>query len=221
MHERHHATVPAPYAGMANPVPADEDSLARGAENYSLLCASCHGDGGMGDGPAAASLDPAPAPVAHSSQMLGDDMLFWRISEGGAMAPFSSSMPAWKASLDEEARWDLVNYMRALGSGQVAPRKSAGGEAYDPAQEQAERAEMLAAGVEQGVITQEEADLFERVHAAMDDLVAAGERPSVGGMGQMRAALLTALVEAGTISQEEADAFEDIHVRLEDAGLMG
>jgi cytochrome c553 len=199
---------------------AEQASLDRGADLYSTLCASCHGDGGMGDGPAGASLDPAPAPVAHSSQMLGDDLLYWRISEGGAPAPFSSAMPAWKDSLEEQARWDLVNYMRALGRGEVEPRQSAGGAAFDPTFEQAARAEMLALGVEQGVITQAEADLFDEVHAAMDEQVTTGESSRVGGMDEMRGALLAELVEQGTITEGQAITFEKIHERLIEAGVM-
>jgi mono/diheme cytochrome c family protein len=220
MMARHHATIPEPYRGLANPVPAEQASLDRGAELYSTLCASCHGDGGMGDGPAGASLDPAPAPVAHTSQMMGDDMLFWRISEGGGMAPFNSAMPAWKDALDEQARWDLINYVRALGRGQVAPRLAAGGAAFDPAAEQAARAEMRARGMELGVITQAEADLFAEVHSAMDAQTAADASPRVGGMDQMRLALLDELVAQGTITQEQADAFNDIHERLVEAGVM-
>jgi hypothetical protein len=146
--------------------------------------------------------------------------LYWRISEGGAAAPFSSAMPAWKDSLEEQARWDLVNYMRGLGRGDVKPGSSAGGAAFDPASEQAARAEMLARGVEQGIISQPEADLFDQVHAAMDVRVAAGESPRVGGMEQIRVALLSELVEQGIITQEQAAAFEEIHQRLVEAGLM-
>jgi len=217
---RHHVTVPAPYAGLSNPVAADQASLDRGAEQYSTLCASCHGDGGMGDGPAGANLDPAPAPVAHTSQMLGDDLLFWRISEGGVGEPFGSTMPAWKDSLDEEARWDLINYMRALGQGEVQPQHAVGGAAFDPALEQAARTEMLDRGVEQGVISPAEAEVFDQVHSAMDDLVAAGDTQRLGGMGQMRDTILDALVEAGTVTREQAGAFNEIHDRLEQAGLM-
>ncbi len=217
---RHHIAVAEPYAGLSNPVENDEASLDRGAEQYSTLCASCHGDGGMGDGPAGTSLDPAPAPVAHTSQMLGDDLLFWRISEGGVGEPFNSAMPAWKDSLDEEARWDLINYMRALGQGQVQPRHAAGGAAFDPVVEQAARTEMLDRGVEQGVISPEQAEVFDQVHSAMDGLTATGETQRLGGMEQMRDALLDALVEAGTITREQADDFNEIHDRLEEAGLM-
>jgi len=127
MMERHRAPVPSEYAGLANPVPADDESLARGSELYSANCATCHGDGGMGDGPAGVALDPAPAAIAHTSQMMGDDYLFYRISEGGAFEPFNSSMIAWKSVLDEESRWDVISYVRALGSGQVMPGQRMGG----------------------------------------------------------------------------------------------
>jgi hypothetical protein len=174
----------------------------------------------MGDGPAGANLDPAPAPLAHTSRMLGDDLSFWRISEGGVMPPFNSAMPAWKDSVEEQGRWDLVNYIRALGRGQVMPRVSAGGATFDPAMEEAQHAEMLAKGVEQAVITQAEADLFEEVHAAMDERRAASDSPRVGGMDTMRDVLLGELVEAGIITQEESDIFNDVHERLIEVGLM-
>ena len=85
MSARHHAPIPDEYAELMNPVTADEPSLERGAEIYVERCASCHGDGGMGDGPAAAGLDPGPTAIAHTSQMMGDDYLFYRISEGGSV----------------------------------------------------------------------------------------------------------------------------------------
>jgi hypothetical protein len=102
----------------------------------------------------------------------------------------------------------------------VEPRQSVGGAVFDPADEEAARAEMLTRGVEQGVITQPEANLFDQVHAAMDARVAAGESPRVGGMDQMRVALLSELVEQGIITEEQAADFEEIHQRLVDEGLM-
>jgi hypothetical protein len=79
---------------------------------------------------------------------------------------------------------------------------------------------MLALGVEQDVITQDEADLFDQVHSAMDGRAVASDAARVGGMDQMRLALLVELVEDGTITEEQADAFEEIHQSLIDAGLM-
>jgi mono/diheme cytochrome c family protein len=219
MMARHSAPIPAPYAGVTSPVPADADSLARGAEVFGTHCASCHGDGGMGDGPASAGLDPAPAPVAHTSQMMGDDYLFWRISEGGV--PFGTAMPVWKETLDEQQRWDAINYVRALGAGQVAPGRGMGGAALDPQAEAEQRAAMLAQAVEQAVITPAEAEAFSAVHAAMDAYLAANPAPGTTGSPMARqAATLAALVEAGAIPQAQADTFTLVHSRLLDSGLM-
>lgn len=219
MMARHHATIPAEYAGITNPIPADDASLERGAETYETFCATCHGDGGMGDGPASEALDPAPAPIAHTGQMLGDDYLFWRVTEGGAFEPFNSAMPAWKESLDEQARWDVVNYVQALGQGTVMPRGQMGGATFDPAVEAARHAEMAAQGVAQGIITQAEADAFVAVHAEMDKLMAAGMEMS-GGPTEIQAGLLAKLVEDGTISSEQAATFDKVHEALLAAGLM-
>lgn len=216
----HHAEIPDEYAGMTNPIVADAESLARGQEAYQAYCTTCHGDGGMGDGPTGKTLDPAPAPIAHTSQMLGDDYLFWRISEGGTH--FATAMPAWETALDEETRWDLINYVRTLGTGEMGQGMGRmNGAQFDPAAEAARHAEMAAAGVEQGVISQDEADTFLTVHAAMDAYLAANpDQRGTGNMVDRQTATLAALVEAGTISQEDADIFATVHDQLIEAGLM-
>jgi len=216
MMNRHRAPVPEAYADLSNPIAAEEESINRGGEVYAANCASCHGDGGMGDGPAAQALDPAPAPIAHTSQMLGDDYLFWRINEGGA--PFGTAMPAWGETLSENEIWDVINYVRALGRGQASPRSSMGGAMNDPAVQAAQQAEMLAQAVSQGVITQEEADTFAAVHAALDDYMTAN--PGTGNAEQRQTAGLSALVAAGTITQSQADTFLSVRDRLSEAGLM-
>lgn len=219
MMERHHATIPQEFAGKTSPVAAETASLERGAVLYATHCASCHGDGGMGDGPAGASLDPAPAAVAHTSQMMADDYLYWRITEGGAQ--FSSAMPAWE-SLDETSRWDLVNYVRALGAGTVKPGAGMGGSAYNPQDVAAQQEEMLRQAVEKGVISQAEADTFTLVHAAMEQYRA--EHPEITASGanatEREAAIQAELVKAGSITQAQADEFTDIHNRLGASGLM-
>jgi mono/diheme cytochrome c family protein len=219
MMTRHHAEIPEEYAGLRNPVPADDESLERGAARYATNCASCHGDGGMGDGPAGAALDPAPAPVAHTSQMMADDYLFWRISEGGV--PFATSMPAWDY-LDDRAHWDMVNYMRALGSGTMIPGIGMGGEADDPEVQTARQAEMLADAVEQGVVTHQEADIFKLVHDAVENYRT--EYPEISNEGsnatERETAILAALVKQNIITQTQANEFTGIHDRLGASGLM-
>lgn len=219
MMERHHAEIPVEYAGLTNPIPADTESLERGGELYTVNCASCHGDGGMGDGPAGSALDPAPSPIAHSSQMMTDDYLFWRVSEGGT--PFNTSMPSWKV-LDEQSRWDLINYMRALGDGTVQPVSGMGGAAYDPEIQAAQQAEILAKAVEQDVITEEEADTFTTVHDAVEQYRITHPEviQSSGNATEREAAILSALVDENIITQIQADAFQDIHDRLGTSGLM-
>ncbi|MCA9953633.1 MAG: cytochrome c [Anaerolineales bacterium] len=218
----HHATIPEAYAGVSNPLPADEESLARGEEIYATHCATCHGDGGVGDGPGGASLDPAPANIAHTSQMLGDDYLFWRVSEGGAMEPFNSGMIAWKGILDEQARWDVLNYVQALGAGTVTPGQHMGGATFDPEVEAQNQAEMLATAVSQAVITQEEADTFAATHTIVDARMMELRRQgsSSAGMDEMLGDILAELVEVKSLTQEQADTFLSVHDRLGAAGLM-
>ncbi len=115
--EHEHESLPDEYASKTNPFKADDaDALAAGEQVYTTTCASCHGAEGKGDGPAAAALDPHPADFTNGEIMNGmsDTYLFWRISEGGMMAPFNSSMPAWKQALTEEQRWQVILYLRTF-----------------------------------------------------------------------------------------------------------
>jgi len=221
MMARHHASIPEEYAGLSNSVEADEVSLDRGAEIYTTNCAVCHGDGGMGDGPSAAGLDPAPVAIAHTSQMLGDDYLYWRISEGGAMEPFNSAMVAWKGVLDEQARWDVINYVQALGSGRVTLGQNIGGAAYDPAVEAANQEELLKQALEQGLITQEEATTFAEFHERVDSQMLQMRGEGVGGsMDELMDEVVSSLVAAGDMTQEQADTFLYVHERLVQVDLM-
>lgn len=116
MMARHMAPIPEEYAGISNPIPADATSLQKGQALFTTNCSPCHGDRGMGDGVASPVLTPPPAPVARTSRMMGDDYLYWRISEGGAQPPFNSAMPAWKAAFSSEEIWDVINYIHTLAT---------------------------------------------------------------------------------------------------------
>ncbi|MDF1499764.1 MAG: cytochrome c [Anaerolineales bacterium] len=114
--DHEHLEVPSEYEELDNPFDGDPDAITSGADLYAINCATCHGLEGMGDGPAAAALDPKPAPLADADMMadMTDGYIFWRITEGGAMEPFNSAMPSWKAMFSEQQIWQLVSFLRTL-----------------------------------------------------------------------------------------------------------
>ncbi len=105
--------VPAEFANKTNPYAGQADAASAGEAIFQGKCTSCHGDGGKGDGVAAGALNPKPTDLTTTSDD-SDGLLYWRISEGGMMAPFNSQMPAWKGSLSEEEIWQVVTYIRTL-----------------------------------------------------------------------------------------------------------
>src|SRR5215470_1810673 len=78
---------PADAKNTKNPLAAKKTDAKKLAEQN---CATCHGPGGKGDGPAAAALPP-PKPADWTSAKVAsetDGEIFWKISNGrGAMPP--------------------------------------------------------------------------------------------------------------------------------------
>lgn len=101
-------TVPAEYAGQKNPY--GPEAAPQGAEVFQVYCASCHGETGHGDGPAGASLVPAPKDLVELQLKVEDDYLFWRISDGKS----GTAMVAWKGILTDEQIWQTVAFIRTL-----------------------------------------------------------------------------------------------------------
>ncbi|MFQ5847246.1 MAG: c-type cytochrome [Candidatus Methylomirabilales bacterium] len=87
-----------------------------GKKSFSTLCASCHGETGKGDGPAAATLPTKPKDLADAKHMnsLKDAYLFKVIKEGGASVGKSPLMPPWGSQLKDQDIWDVVAYIRTL-----------------------------------------------------------------------------------------------------------
>ncbi len=217
----HHSTVPEQYAGNVSPVSADDEaSIARGQEIFRINCAECHGDGGMGDGQTGQQLDPPPAFIAHTSQMMSDSYLFWRVNEGGA--EFGTGMPTFKEKLTEEEIWDAINYVRALGAGTAMPSENGmGGAMYDPEYERIRHEEMVTAAMDEDLIDQAQADNFILVHEALSAYMLENDiRPGAQSVDQMQPEIFAALVEAGTLAQEQVDGFNAVHQLLLDEGLM-
>ena len=86
--------------------------VAAGGALYAQSCASCHGATGMGDGPAARGMTPAPPPLGDAAAMadLTPALIFRVISVGIAGTP----MIAWGDRLTADQRWDIVAYLHSL-----------------------------------------------------------------------------------------------------------
>jgi len=94
---------------VKNPLAGNTDILKYAKVIYSSYCGPCHGNAGKGDGIAAAGL--AVKPADHTSdkvQAQSDGAIFWKLTTG------RTPMPSYKATLPENQRWELVNYIRSL-----------------------------------------------------------------------------------------------------------
>jgi putative copper export protein/mono/diheme cytochrome c family protein len=113
-----------PLAVDANPatylrpaVPYGAASIVAGGTLYRAHCQSCHGVAGYGDGPAGGALPRRPADLTaqHASDHTAGD-LYWWITHGIA----GSGMPGFGDVLTPEERWDVINFVRALGAAERA-----------------------------------------------------------------------------------------------------
>ncbi|MDA1188743.1 MAG: CopD family protein, partial [Chloroflexi bacterium] len=95
---------------LTNPILPDAVSIARGEELYMQSCTTCHGVTGLGDGPAAAGLQPPPLDLTIHVPLHPDRALFGFIKNG---VP-GTAMPVWGESLSDEDIWHLVNYLRTI-----------------------------------------------------------------------------------------------------------
>ena len=84
-----------PYQGQQSP---------DGKSAFQLRCVACHGPSGEGSG-------NIPSLASEKAQRASDGELFWYITKGDV----NNGMPSW-ASLPEEQRWQIVNYLRVLGA---------------------------------------------------------------------------------------------------------
>ncbi len=108
-------TPPVPLTAQfrTNPAPDTPESIAAGRTTYQQSCVVCHGARGLGDGPAALTLNPRPVNLQLHVPQHPDGFLEYWIAEGVG----GTAMPAWKDRLDETARWQLVRYLRELAAG--------------------------------------------------------------------------------------------------------
>src|SRR3989304_396904 len=102
---------PPPYTGMQNPFSwEDQPAQAAGAAVYQGSCLGCHAPAGDG----ITKSDFAKTEFTSSLEA-EPDYYFYIISEGN----LSRGMPAFKAGLSEDQRWQVLTYIHTLSS--VAP----------------------------------------------------------------------------------------------------
>lgn len=120
--------VPAfPDTFLRSDVPYLTLSIDQGRRAFADNCTACHGTGGLGDGVLATTLRRPPADLSapHTALHTAGDMYWW-ITHGIPQGP----MPGFADVLDEEQRWDTVNFLRAFSQGfqarvlspQIVPR---------------------------------------------------------------------------------------------------
>lgn len=110
-------TPPVPFTARfaQNPTADTPETIERGRALFQANCAICHGPRGLGDGIQAFTLNPRPANLQlHVPQHAPGEVHYW-ISEGVA----GTGMPAWKETLSDTQRWEIVRFLQALASGQV------------------------------------------------------------------------------------------------------
>src|SRR5262245_47093140 len=93
---------PAESKAQKNPYEGQHSASAKTA--YQQSCAQCHGANGEGTG----NIPPLATGRAQSAT---DGELFWYITKGDV----NNGMPSWQ-QLPDQQRWEIVNYLRVLGS---------------------------------------------------------------------------------------------------------
>ena len=106
--------VPRRHLGRTNPYEHADGSR----ELYVQHCASCHGESGRGDGPAAGTGWPPVTDLTRlTADSLRDDYLFFRVQEGGAFFPYNSTMLPFAGILNEDDTWRVITYVQSLAHG--------------------------------------------------------------------------------------------------------
>lgn len=104
--------------GPATPAAGDAPAMVEAKQLFGTVCAACHGTNGMGDGPAAASLNPKPRAYSDMEwqKVATDEGIANIILVGGGAAGKSPMMPAQAQLKDKpEVVAALVQIIRAYG----------------------------------------------------------------------------------------------------------
>lgn len=100
---------PAQAKKLTNPLTANKTILAEGDKIFKTQCITCHGEKGLGNGPAAPYLGAKVANLTSDKvQDQTDGEIFWKISTG------KTPMPSFKTILSDQDRWKMVIFIKNL-----------------------------------------------------------------------------------------------------------
>jgi len=87
----------------------DPQRIAAGGQSYAALCVGCHLAPGVTKSDVRQGLYPHPPNLAQEEPQQAR-RAFWIIKHGIKM----SAMPAWGKTLDDEAIWNIVGFVRKM-----------------------------------------------------------------------------------------------------------
>jgi len=100
---------------LVNPHPANFESIENGRVYYERYCATCHGLGGLGDGPVSVTSE-LNGPLAGVLAVAGPTSIARIRSDGHIYTSIRYGrrrMPGYNR-IQSDDRWDIVNYLRYL-----------------------------------------------------------------------------------------------------------
>ena len=106
---------------MALPTAAGPAGLQRGEFVFENYCATCHGAGGLGNGPVAQrGFPPPPSLLADKARRMKDGQLFHVLTYG------QNNMPSYASQISREDRWAVIAFVRSLQAAAAPPPPAPG-----------------------------------------------------------------------------------------------
>jgi mono/diheme cytochrome c family protein len=105
---------PPEAAKMKNPVAASPESIAAGKAAFAKNCRFCHGADAKGNGPMAPEGTHPPDLTDAKWDRGSTDGEIFAVIRDGAGPKFD--MKGYKGKLPETEIWNIVNYLRSIGT---------------------------------------------------------------------------------------------------------
>lgn len=107
------ATDTAAAASPGEPAAGTRPSEVSGQAVFSANCATCHGESGQGNGPAAVGLEPPPADFTDGAWVTGDGSIEAIVNTIENGSP-GTAMIAWEGTLTEAQIDAVARYVKSL-----------------------------------------------------------------------------------------------------------